>query len=89
MSDIPWVIRGEPGPHTLTKWDGDTPLGYEPWCGTCGWHGDLSPYTTPEGEAAAIMATYPQAQAHVAATGHRYPDDEPLPKWLHQDCDSP
>ena len=80
-AEVPWVIQGEPGPAILTKWgpDGspyglDQPIGYEPWCGTCGWHGDVQPFA--EFGDAAWERTFPQAQAHLNETGHVAEDEE-------------
>lgn len=68
--DVPWVIQGEPGGHTLTKWNGETVEGYQNWCGTCGWHGQVYP-TVDEAYAQGNDGTQ-----HYVETGHTAPDDE-------------
>lgn len=75
-TDVPWVIEGEPGPATLTKWEDDKPIGYEPWCGTCGWHGVVQPLIMGDSEAWEAAGT--EGHAHAVETGHDYEDGEPL-----------
>lgn len=74
QNDLPWVIQGEPGPSTLTKWENDAPIGFEPWCGTCGWHGAvqlLANHTDSE----AWQLAGDEGLKHMRATGHVYPDE--------------
>lgn len=74
---VPWVIEGETGPQTLTKWENDEPIGFEPWCATCGWHGELVRCVVdgPDDSAAWQLAGA-QGEAHVAETGHVWEGDE-------------
>lgn len=74
-TDVPWVIEGDPGPATLTKWEDDKPIGYEPWCGTCGWHGDVQLFSE-HGDTEAWQLAGDEGATHVAETGHNYEDDE-------------
>jgi hypothetical protein len=69
---VPWVIEGETGTSILSKWENDEPIGFEPWCATCGWHGKVQRCVVDgEGDSEAWMAACDEGNAHEQATGHR------------------
>ena len=72
--EVPWVIQGEQGPSTLTKWEGDEPVGYEPWCGTCGWHGLVRRFADHQDSVAWTLACDEGAE-HMNASGHTYEEE--------------
>lgn len=71
-TEVPWVMRGEFGLQILTKWEDDVPVGFEPWCGTCGWHGEVQRFVPgAPNDHAQWQAALDESRVHLAATGHQ------------------
>lgn len=79
---VPWVIEGETGPSTLTKWGKagdpygpDEPIGYESWCATCGWHGNVQLFSEHDDSKAWQLAC-DEGNEHEEQTGHVWEGEE-------------
>lgn len=69
VEEIPWVLDTEGGGvQCLTKWDGERVEGYQNWCGTCGWRGQV--YETCD----EAYSRDNDGRAHWLATGHESSD---------------